>query len=441
MRVRFASVLLLVFLLCGCDMFSSSEMFRKPEIPEQYNNLMRAVDRIRDGDFEYAEPVSGLNRQSLQLMDLNGDGVDEGVAFLRDFTDSYKAYIYIFSQRAGEFEMLDIIEGPENTIYTVSYSNILGMGNFEMIVEWGSGDVAERPVMAYSVSDEGALRILDIMAEQYTVSDIDQNGGNDFMAVTAKNGGRAAEVYMAKNGGLEKVSSVPLAEGSGQVLRMKSGGVSGGQNGVYIECAAENVGIMTNLVTAENGSVINAIPNGVFCSTRAFCEDVNGDGVIEIPISLATDTETPGTSKCYNWGAYTSGSGLLPRAFTYHSFIENWYLSMPLAWSGAVKAERAAVRPGQIAVKFYAEEAVMTGSADDTKYRLLPLFTVYTLTGEMRHEAAKQNGRFILYEREDTVFAAEIHSADCLGTAIDKELIKSSFKIRESVWISEILFA
>ncbi len=438
MRVRFASVMLLVFLLCGCDMFSSSEMFQKPEIPEQYNNLIRAVDGIMGDDFEYAEPVSGLNRQSLQLMDLNGDGIDEGIAFLRDFTDSYKAYIYIFRERAGEFEMLDIIEGPENTIYTVSYSNLLGIGNFEMIVEWGSGDIAERPLMAYTVSDEGALRILDIGAEQYTVSDIDQDGGNDFIAVTGRNGGRKAEIYRAKNGGMEKLSSVPLAENSGQVLRMKSGGASG----VYIECAAENGGIITNLITSENGEIINAIPNGAFCATRAFCEDVNGDGIIEIPVSLTTDTEVAGTSKCYNWVAYTAGSGLLPKAFTYHSYIENWYISMPFAWSKAVKAERGAVRPGQIAVKFYAEEAAMSGAvADNEERKRLPIFTVYTLTGDMRHEFAAQSGRFIVHEREETVFAAEIHSENYLGTTVDKEFIKSNFKIRESAWISEILFA
>ncbi len=439
MKVRIISVLLIAFLLCGCDMFSAREMFEKPEIPAQYSNLLTAIETIKSDNFEYVEPLSGLNRQPLQLMDLDGDGVDEGVALLRDTADAYKVCIYIFKQRSGAFELLDIIESEDDEIYTVSYSNLLGIGNFEVIVEWGQAGLSYRPLSVYRVFENGAEEILNTESAQYSVSDVDQDGLNEFIVANLG----YADVYRAKGTELGREERVSLAEGSGEVLRIKSGGVADGQNGVYIECAAEDAGILTSLIISRDGQFVNALPNGVFCSVRALCEDVNGDGIVEIPVTFTTEGKTTGLNKCYNWCVYTQNVGAIPTAFTYHSFSENWFLAMPLSWSGAVTSRRTMRRTGQIAIDFYTQEKAPIETAMDKLEVFEPelLFTVYILTGEMRSDFAKQGNCFILHEREDTIFAAEISKDGYIDTAIDEEFLKTNFKIRESEWISEILFA
>ena len=109
-------------------------MFALPEMPEMQKTLIETVDSVRGGGFEYSEPRYGLNRQSLQLMDLDGDGEEEGIAFLRDVTDTYKTYIYIFEKDEQGFTLFDIIEGSEKELYTVSYSDLLGRDGYEIIV-------------------------------------------------------------------------------------------------------------------------------------------------------------------------------------------------------------------------------------------------------------------------------------------------------------------
>ena len=72
----------LSLLLSGC-MFNSSpeDMYELPQIPDEYAALQEMVAAIIEEGAEYAAPVSGMNFQSVQMTDLDGDGVEDAFAF------------------------------------------------------------------------------------------------------------------------------------------------------------------------------------------------------------------------------------------------------------------------------------------------------------------------------------------------------------------------
>ncbi len=440
MKIKIIALVLSLLILCGCDMYSESSILQHPELPEQYGDLLDAITSITSKGYEYTEPVSGLNRQSLQIMDLDGDGIDEGIALMRDTANSYKTFIYIFRQVDDSFELLDVIEGKRGGIYTVSFSNILSRGNIELLVEWGDANSEVRDITAYSLSGGKAETVLDTKGIQYSVSDIDQNGINDLCIITKNGAKRTAEIYIPSLGKMQKISELPLADGSGKVLQMTTGNATPDSGGVFIECE-NGSGVITSIIVYENGEFINAVPKGISCDVKVFCEDVNGDGITETPIA-ALSTEAKGeVNRCYDWCVYEGAGNIRRAAFTYHSFVENWYMSMPLSWSGAVTAERNTTRPGQVSVLFSAKEELpimqdIEVSAANTERAL---FSVYILTGAQRKTLAAQDGRVVLYENEDTSFVAEIHSDAFKGEIIDEEFVKNSFKIRKSDWISNVL--
>ena len=80
---------LLTLLLSAC-MFNSSpeEMYELPHIPEEYAALQEKIDELVTAGAEYAAPISGTNIQSVQLVDLDGDGTEEAVAFFRNSTNT-----------------------------------------------------------------------------------------------------------------------------------------------------------------------------------------------------------------------------------------------------------------------------------------------------------------------------------------------------------------
>ena len=426
-----------IFLLCGCGINTESDMFALPEMPEMQKTLIETVDSVRGGGFEYSEPRSGLNRQSLQLMDLDGDGEEEGIAFLRDVSETYKTFIYIFEKDEQGFSLFDIIEGSEKELYTVSYSDLLGRDGYEIIVEWGADRDGSHPVTVYNVKLDGMEKILDISATQFSVSDIDGDAKNDFVAVVKRGEYMYADVYTSDDGTIDKKCEIRLANQGGKLLRIKTGGVTSSKNGVFIEREAGD-GVITDVITFDGERFINLLPQGDVCVSRAFCADVNGDGIIEIPKEAEPQITSEEASGCYRWNALTDDGKLRQTAFTYHSFSDGWYLSMPVSWSGSVRSERTTVRPGGVVVSFSTLENIY---GDDPEQLEAPLFSVHVLTGGNRKQHAEETGKIIIAEREDTLFAAEVISESYLATKIDEQFLKSIFKNRESEWISEILFA
>ena len=431
--IAMLSICLLVLSGCGSDL--PSDMYALPEMPESHSALIKTVEFVRGGGYEFSEPRSGINRQPIQLMDLDGDGEEEGLAFLRDVADSYKTFIYIFEKSRYGFELFDIIEGSENEIYTVSYSDVLDDRGYEIIVEWGKSGDENRPVTVYNMASENMGKLLDISAMQYSVSDIDGDGKNEFLAVVGNGKQTIAEIYSFTDDEIENCTKLPLLKNSGKLLRIRAGNISDGVGGVFIERECES-GILTEIISHDGEKFISLLSDGSICRAYALCADINSDGVTELPQISAPDST--GTGGTFLWYRADTEGRLGLSAFTYHDFNSSWYVMLPTAWSSSVMAERKVVSSAETSVRFFSREVL---GGDSEQYIEVPLFRIIILSGANRQSAAAREGRIIISERDDVIFAAEITSESYLSTAINEAFIKEIFRIRESEWASDILFA
>ena len=69
-----AIMLLFTVLLAGCSVRTAEDMYAPPKRSEDYNNLQSAIDKAMEG-MEYCAPLAGDHQQTVQMADLNGDGV------------------------------------------------------------------------------------------------------------------------------------------------------------------------------------------------------------------------------------------------------------------------------------------------------------------------------------------------------------------------------
>ncbi len=435
-KVCFVALFFLI-LFCGCSSDVQSDVFALPQMPETHSALLDTVEQVRSEGFEFAEPRSGFNRRPLNLVDLDGDGEEEGIVFLRDVVDSYKTYIYIFEQTESVFSLFDVLEGKENEIYTVSYSSLLDGKGYEIIVKWGADEESAHMVTAYTLTSDGAEKVFETDVEQFSVSDIDGDGGNELLAVANKGGHIFAELYAARAGEMKKRGSVHLSEHNGKVIRILSGKATQSINAAFIERESD-AGVITDVIAYKDGEYINLVPDGDICRIRALCADVDGDGIVELPKETDVASEGNGRDTTYIWRAVDEKGVIVPKTFTYHSFSQNWYFSMPLSWRRTVSASEQKIGSERTKISFFTREEI---DSDEERFVEAPLFSVYIFSGSNRKALAAQDGRFIISEREDMIFAGEIVSDGYLGETIDENFLKSAFKTRESDWTSEILFA
>ena len=142
-RMKRAGKLLVIglfsLLLSGC-MFTTPEtsLYRLPKLAGEYESLESQIDALLTNGAEYAAPTSGSNLQSVQMIDLDGDGSEEAVAFFRRASDKKPMKIYIFKANGDSYEQYACIEGTSTLIYSVNYADLDGDGRREILVGYRS---------------------------------------------------------------------------------------------------------------------------------------------------------------------------------------------------------------------------------------------------------------------------------------------------------------
>ena len=99
--------LLLTLVLSGCFVKTVDELYTLPKHSDEYNDLQNAIDGLMAQGAAYSAPVSGANQQSVQLADLDGDGQDEAIVFLKTGGDKPLG-AYIFDLIDGAYQNIAV---------------------------------------------------------------------------------------------------------------------------------------------------------------------------------------------------------------------------------------------------------------------------------------------------------------------------------------------
>ena len=136
--------LMALMLLSGCLFRSPDDLYRLPERSPGYEQLNAAIRAARVGlETEFGIRVedviimAGDNTASIQLQDLDGDGLRESaVTFFRVPGIEKPIKIYLFNQIGEEYVVTGVVEGEGSAIYAIDYAQINGEGRRELAVNW-----------------------------------------------------------------------------------------------------------------------------------------------------------------------------------------------------------------------------------------------------------------------------------------------------------------
>ena len=94
-------------LLSGCMLKTVDQMYCLPRRSEEYHNLQAAMDQVMSG-LEYCAPLQGENQQTVQMVDLTGDGQSEALVFAKGVGER-PLKIFIFTKEHGAYVNLSLI--------------------------------------------------------------------------------------------------------------------------------------------------------------------------------------------------------------------------------------------------------------------------------------------------------------------------------------------
>ena len=382
---RLTALLLAVFTALLCAGCAADQLYALPQLTDEYVQLEELIAQRVSAGGEYAAPVRGSNRQTVQLHDLDGDGTPEAIAFLADSSRTPTVCVYRQDDDGGYY-LFVAIEGVGSAVDCVEYADLTGNGANELILSWQIGGI--RLLSVYALNEEEQSQLLSTDCVEFMVCDLDGNGVMELMNLTDDYASGLVTRYDFSGGDGYEKSDALLSDGIEKVLRMRPGYLSDGAAALFVESQWGEDELITDVLAVADGSLENITrdTSGRSYTLRnagAFAADVNGDRAMEIPDS---------DGDVLRWFGVDSSGGRTPVMSTYHDYDDGWYLVLPEELLNASVTKTETV-PGETAVTFSGEDGGV-------------LLTVYILTGENRLDRAEEEGRVLLAKNGATVYAA-----------------------------------
>ena len=428
-------------LLSGCMMTASVEdLYTLPQLPDEYRELSAQMDAILASGAEYAAPTAGSNLQPVQLEDLDGDGMEEAVAFFRQNSDERPLKIYIFRAVEDTYVQASVIEGSGTAIHSIRYEDMDHDGVKEVLVSWRVSTEVQA-MAAYALEDLEPVMIMSAAYTRYEVIDLDSDDVMELVVLRSdetESGGTVADYYDWDGGSLQLRSGARLSTTPAELQWVQTGTLESGETALFVTGRVTGVEetsrAVTDILTYREPDLTNIVlssSTGVSTQISRFLNlqptDVNGDGITEVPrpAELLSTAGEDTYWKIY-WFSYAADGTPTQQAITYHNQSDSWYLLIPEAWDTHFTVRQDSSSATERATTFYSVNNGGVGEA---------LFTVYTLTGSDREARAAKAGRSILRLQPDTIYAVDFTEAYSQWRfAVDQEDLAGQFRPILAQW-------
>ena len=419
--------------LSGCVM-TVDQMYVPPRRSESYKNLQTVMDEYMDG-MSYCAPNTGENQQSVQMADLTGDGVKEVVVFVKG-SDEHPLKVLIFRLKGDVYEPLTVIEASGTAFDQVEYIQMDGQPGLELVVGRQVSEQVLRNLTVYRFQESKAEQMLSVNYQKYLTLDMNEDGKSDLFVLhpgqTDTDCG-LVELYSAADGTVARSAEVNLSQPVGQLKRIMTGSLHGGERAVFVASTVDAGTIVTDVYALVGGELTNvSMSNESGTSVKTvrnyyvYAEDIDGDGVLELPSLIPMRLLTEGRSMeerehLIRWYALGADGSEHDKRYTYHNYLQGWYMELEQELVG-----RLCVVPedtGRFAFCLW----------DRNYEKMTKLWSVYVLTGEDRSNVAVEDGRFVLLKTDLVVYAAFLENAAIEMGIAQADLIESFFLI-QSDW-------
>ena len=426
----------LTLLLSGCFVKTVDELYTLPRHSDEYDRLELVIEQLLNSqNASYAAPVSGVNQQSVQLADLDGDGLEEAIAFLKTAGDK-PLKTCIFSRADGDYRLMDVIEGDGTSFASVEYAQLTDRPGAELVIGRQLSTDVLQSLSAYSYADGHVAELMSANYSQYRTVDLDGDGQKDIFILrfdTEQPHG-IAELYRWKDGQLEREPEAYLTDGASAVKRILTGSLTAEAQAVFVSSAYEENALVTDVFAFQDGTFRNLTAReaestvSTVRSYYVYASDIDGDGLIELPqiLPLPAAEGSEENDSAISWYNLDLDGHSLPKLTTYHSFSGGWFLKLPDTWQNQFCITRGTETDGVRGCEF---SQWKNGRRADL------IFTIYAFSGEDRNEAASADGRFPLAEKGDITYAAKLGTGKW-ADALSEDRLREMFHFIHIDWNS-----
>ncbi|MDR0890182.1 MAG: hypothetical protein LBM28_06025 [Oscillospiraceae bacterium] len=404
---RIISILLLLAVsvsLCACFLDPAESLYAVPKQSDDYNNLQSAIEAAMPDGASYSPPVSGDNQQAVQMIDLDGDGADEAIVFMKT-SAAAPMLLSVFQKQDDRFVLLSKIEGAGSAFGQVQYIKFDDRPGYEIALGRQISDQVLQILSVYTLVDGGLVELGSANYSHCITDDLNADGLQDIVVIRSDVEGQRgiAELYHWGQGQLLREREALLSTNATAVKRVISGNVYEKRRAVFVAQEYGEGGIITDIFTFRGGvfsNISSSDETGTSVSTvrdyYVYSSDIDGDGLIElpqiIPLPEIEGDENSKSQSLVQWFNLSTDGKQENKALTYYNHAAGWYLDIENSWKTTLCVTRGQSPGASPSYEFYLADAQM-------------LLSIASVTGEDAAQQIEEAGWTVLTQKGDVYYA------------------------------------
>lgn len=340
-------------LLCGCSplsMGSTGDLLRAPALGEQPGAIQRALTAAV-GEVVYKYPKEGDVVSPLLLVDLNGDGTDEGVVLYSQGEGNTNVRLAVFEQSGTDWVLMAEAQGANTEVASIDAVDLYGNGTKLLVVGYANAALSNKTLEIYAYNGTG----IDVMQHgaynSYLLGDFTGRGGTDLAVVSRGEGDTALQLQIitGQNNtiaylqqGIALQSNITTCVGihasineDGKLFLLVDGIMEA--NGALVTQVlvySETTGQFYSR-ESDTAAAIYAISDTMRSLTQLTSRDIDGDGTVETPLIVsptATATIEEGLNLYFIQWVDLTDESMPAKYFGVFDTETGLYIQLPGEW-------------------------------------------------------------------------------------------------------------
>lgn len=286
-------------LLCGCNIadLSFEESLRPPRTMGDEAEIEKLISKTAGSNYTLKYPKSGSYRSAIIMNDLNGDGVDEAIAFFKGKDETAGVHMLLMYDQDGEWKTSGDYVTETTDVDCVDFADIDENDGLEIIVGYTTYTPNVNFLACYTYSN-GVTDTIQA-GQNYSsfyCGNLDSNGKSEIITLSlfsAENQAKASMLsYSKEKKQIFVKSSAPMDP---NVVKIKSIGMSdfdGSVKGVVVDGSFASEELVTQVIYYNQSLAVLRNPlykekqkNPTTRTVGVLSTDFDGDSKLEIPMA------------------------------------------------------------------------------------------------------------------------------------------------------------
>ena len=296
LKITFLAVCCLLLSACSSFQFNLTDLMQAPKLSEDQAEIYEALtDAVGVSDVQLKYPKSGAYRSAFVMFDLDADGEKEALVFYNMPSWGGNVRIMILDHPQEKWVSVYDAVGEGTDITEVDFRILTSSGRYCLMIGWEQGTSENTNISVYDYTG-GQLRVLfESEYSQMLIEDIDQDGVQEILLGVFKASAKMGSIRLINDTdeGLQPVSRVVMDNTITKFLGIDIGFLSEDQTAVFVDAYTSSTQIVTEImVYTEEGRLVplsghaGDLDRLLVRELPVRCEDIDGDGILEIPVSL-----------------------------------------------------------------------------------------------------------------------------------------------------------